>query len=386
MALPTIPSRTLLPAVAVAAVPAPTDGGRHDLIAVAGWRVELAGQDLTEALRPRLAEMTLTEKRGEEADELELVLHDSDGAIILPPPQAIIAVAMGWVRGSFAAGGAFPAGGPTLGLISKGRFRVDELAWDGPPDMLRITARSADLTDTLRVRRDRSWVGQTLGAIIERIAAAHGLTPRVHARLAGISVPAAAQSATSDMAFVARLGRRYDAVATVRDGNLIFTPIGTAATVSGRALPGRTLTRALVARHAWTRKKRDEHDGAEAQYHDSGGARRRTVRSGGGTAAGGAGGAAVSATGTPRRLRRTYASEGEAREAASAAARRDARQAAEIDIDLVWADVSYGVETPITLSGFKAEIDAARWRVAEISHRLGDQGFSTSMKLDLGGE
>lgn len=330
----------------------------------AAWRVTLAGQDLTETLRPRLISLTLTEKRGEEADQLEIMLHDADGAMSLPSPDALLSVAIGWERGS----------GVTVGLVDKGAFRVDEISWEGPPDVIRITARAADLTSGLRTRRTASWVAQTLGNIIRTIAGRHGLTARVHASLASIAVAAQQQESKSDLVFIRDLGRRYDAVATVKDGNLLFMPIGTAASVGGTALPALTITRRLVSRYGWTRKKRDEHDGAEASWHDQRQARRQTVRTGGSS----------NTPQNPRRLRRTYATEADARAAAEAATRRDQRNQAEMNLTLGHGDASAAIERPVTLSGFKGEIDASPWQVAEVRHDIGPRGFVTDLRLDLG--
>lgn len=327
----------------------------------AGWRVMLAGQDLTEAMQPRLISLTLTEKRGEEADQLEIMLHDADGAMTLPSPDAVLSVAIGWARGS----------GVTVGLIDKGQYRVDEISWEGPPDVIRITARAADLTSGLRTRRTASWVAQTLGSIISTIAGRHGLTARVHTSLASVAVAAQQQESKSDLVFIRDLGRRYDAVATVKDGNLLFMPIGTAATVGGTALPDLAISRQLVSRYGWTRKKRDEHDGAEASWHDQGQARRETVSTGGSN---------------PRRLRRTYATEADARAAAEAAQRRDQRNRAEMGLTLGHGDASVAIERPVTLSGFKSEIDASRWQVAEVRHDIGPRGFVTDLRLDLGAD
>ncbi len=337
--------------------------GRGDYVQpVPAWRVTLAGQDLTEVMRPRLIELSLRERRGEEADQLEITLHDVDRALALPPPEAIITVAMGWTKGT----------GVTVGLVDKGSFRVDEISWDGPPDALKITARAADLTAGLRTRRDRSWNDRTIGQIIGTIAGEHGLTARVHASLAGIAIPSIQQSARSDIQFVRDLGRRYDAVATVKNAFLLFMPIGLAASAGGTPLPSLALTRTACERYSWSRRKREEHQGAEAQWNDRAGARRQRVRVGQGD--------------NPRRLRRTYASEAEARAAAEAAARRDARQAAQMNLALAFGEASIGVEQPIALTGFKAEIDAAPWQVAEVSHTIGANGFRTELSLDLGAQ
>lgn len=354
-----------LPAVSIA-LPIPTiqPDSRDDwIMPVPAWRVTLDGQDLTAAMKPLLIELSLTEKRGEEADSLNIRLGDEDGRLALPPPDATLAVAFGWEKGS----------GVAAGLVDKGGFRVDELSWSGPPDGVAITARAADLTADLRKRRDESWVAQTLSAIVAKIAQRQGLTPRVHALLANIEVPAMRQHAKSDIAFISALGRRYDAVATVKAGTLILAPTGVGTTAGGTTIPGVRIERAMCSSYEWTRKKRDEHDGVEAQWHDQQSATRKLVKVGG--------------TGNARRLKRTYASESDAKAAAEGAKRRDARSAAEFSLTLAYGDATLMPERPVSLSGFKGEIDAAKWQIAEVTHRIDSSGgFVTELKLDLGAE
>lgn len=341
--------------------PALQPASRDDwIMPVAAWQVSLDGQDLTEAMRPRLVEMTLTEKRGDEADSLDIRLHDHDGELALPPPEATLSVALGWAKGT----------GVTAGLVDKGRYRVDELAWDGPPDMLSITARSADLTAGLRNRRDFAWVDMALSDVIAKIAQRNGLTPKTHQLLSSVRVPAGQQNGKSDIAYIRELGRRYDAVATVKDGTLIFSPIGVGSTAGGVAIPGLTIEKTMCSAYGYARKKRDEHDGVEAQWQDQRGAKRQMVKVGGAD--------------NPRRLKRVYANESDARAAAEAAKRRDVRSAADYRLTLSYGDASLMPERPVTLSGFKTEIDAAKWQIAEVTHRIGPGGFITELLLDLG--
>lgn len=332
------------------------------IMPVAAWQVTLDGQDLTEAMKPLLQGLTLTEKRGEEADSLDITLTDENGTLALPPPTATLSVALGWAKGT----------GVSAGLVEKGSFRVDELSWDGPPDIVTLTARAADLTAELRKRRDENWVAQSLSAIVGKIAKRHSLTPKVHQLLTNVQVAAMRQHSKSDIAFVSELGRRYDAVATIKAGTLILAPIGTGTTAGGAAIPGLAIDKAMCSRYGFTRKKRDEHDGVEAQWRDQAQAKHQLVKVGGTT--------------NPRRLKRTYASESDAKAAAEGAKRRDARTAAEFTVTLAYGDASLMPERSVALSGFKSEIDAQKWQIAEVSHRIdGSGGFTTSLTLDLRG-
>ena len=202
----------------------------------AAWSVSLEGKDLTATMAPRLISLTLSERRNESADELEVILHDHDGKLALPPLGAVLTVALGWERGT----------GVTIGLAEKGSFKVDEMTWDGPPDKVTIRARSADMAGTFRKRKSRTWHGKTIGAIVRQIAADNGLTPRCHADLAGVVVTSAEQPNKSDMQFLRDLGRRYDAVATIKNKSLIFSPINATTTATGRPIAAVALTLSLI--------------------------------------------------------------------------------------------------------------------------------------------
>jgi len=327
---------------------------------LASWRVTLDGTDITDRFNPRLVSLRLSEKRGESADQLEIVVTDHDGNLALPPEGATLSVELGWERGT----------GVATGLVAKGSFRVDEVTWEGPPDQVTITARSADLKDSFRTRKTRLWKDKTLGAIIGQLAADNSLTPRCHGDLAGKRVTLAEQHNKSDMQFVRDLGRRYDAVATVKDGCLIFAPVGAATTSSGKALPALTVTRQSGDRYSYKRAARENaQDGAEANWHDQGAAKRKTATHGGSKR---------------RRLKRVYASEGDASAAASAETNRLQRAAASMEITLALGDATLAPGVRITAQGFKSEVDGRQWQASGVEHSMdGSGGFQTRLEMEV---
>lgn len=343
--------------------PAPPANRRQN---VADFRIVLDGTDLTDIVRPRLISLRLTEKRGGEADELELVLDDSDGKLALPRKGVVISCAIGWRRGTDV----------TIGLVNKGRFTVDDVAWDSSPDTITVRARSADLTAGYRVRRERSHRDTTLGAIVAKVAAAHGYTAHVDPGLRDIAVPVLVQDGKSDMAMVRDLGRRYDAVATVKDRRLILRPIGASTTSSGKAIAAATITRASGDRASWKTSERGAYTTVEARWHDQDGAERRTV-----THPVGAGGVGE---GKVRRLRRTFHSEADAGAAVRGESERIARDGAELTVSLALGQPGLYPDRRVTVSGFKSQIDGKRWLVAEATHHLENtNGFKTEVRLQL---
>lgn len=317
-------------------------------------------EDITASVRPRLISLSLSQKRGGEADQLEIVLDDSDGKLALPAKNRLITLQLGWKAGSDV----------KPGLVDKGRFTVDEVSWGGPPDQVTIRARSADLTGAFRTRREKSHKDTTLGAVAKKIAAANGLEARVAAELASIPVPILTQHNQSDMAFLRRLGREHDAVATVKDRKLILSPIGKGMTSTGKPLPSITLTRASGDSYRYAEIDRSADAGVEARWHDQDAGERKTVKVGSGA-------------GSPKRLRKVYHNEADAKAAVKAEAGRMKRGAAEFSMKLALGNPALAPETRVKLSGFKPRADARQWIIAEVTHRLdGPGGFMTDVKLE----
>lgn len=329
----------------------------------ATWAVTLDGTDLTAKINPRLLSATISQKREDEADQLDIVVDDSDGAFAIPTPGKLLKLAMGWARGT----------GLPQGMIAMGTFKVDEAKWGGPPDRITIRARSADFTDAFRVRKERGFVGKTVSEVLGAIAADNGLTTAIDAALGAKAIPALGHGAKSDAALLKALGKRFDAVATVKNGSLIFSPIGSGKAPSGGALPGETIDRAATGSVEYERVERENYGGVVAVWHDKASGERKQVQAGGSSAA----------EAKPKRIRKVFANEADARQHAEAEHTRISRTKAKVSIDLAYGRPDLYPERPITLTGFKPEIDAREWIVAEASHTLdGSGGLKSKLTLE----
>ena len=323
------------------------------------WRVTLDGKDLSDKIRPRLVSLSLSEKRGDEADQLDIVLTDHDGGLDIPPEGAVLKLQLGWKQGRDV----------TVGLVDKGSFKVDDVSHSGPPDQITIRARAADFTSTIRNRRDKSWKDTTLGAVLRDVAGRNGLTARIAPALASIALKSVTQSRESDIAFLRRLGRENDAVATIKDKNLIFSPKGAGTTTSGKTLPTLTIRRDQAGSHNWQRQKRDGQAGVTASWHDKGAAKRKTVTVGEGDDA--------------KKLRKVYPDEASAKRAANAERDRLKRAPATLDINLPLGRADAMPEARVTVSGYKAQIDATAWLITEVTHRLDKSGgYQGSLRME----
>ena len=317
------------------------------------YHITLDGTDITPRINGRLISLTLREQRGLEADQLDITLADHDGQLAIPPRGAELQVAFGWQE---------------EGLVDKGRFTVDEVQHTGTPDQLTIRARSADMRGQLPGKRTQGWHDVTLGEIVTTIAGRNRLEPVVAAALNGIRIGHIDQTDESDLNFLTRLGERYDAIAAIKAGRMLFTVAGQGLTASGRAMPAITLTRRDGDQHRYSVTDRDAYSGVKAYWNDTRGAERQTVLAG--------------TEENAKQLRPTYATEDDAIAAARAEWQRIQRGMAEFELTLALGRADLLPETPLTLAGFKPQIDATAWLVSEVTHSLNDEGFTSSIKLE----
>lgn len=326
------------------------------------WRLVVDGVDIGAKIKPRLISIDLSEKRGADADELTIALADQDGQLQIPRRGAVITLALGWRDlGSAAASQ----------LVEKGSFKVDETSHAGTPDILTIRARSADLTRAFRKRQAQSWGNTTLGAVLGEVAGRNGLQLKCSADKAAVALSHLAQSNESDAALIARLGRTHDAVATVKNGSLIFMACGSGQSPGGQPLGLATITRADGDRHTWKQAERGAYSGVIAEWHDRAGGERRKV--------------VVGADDNAKKLARTFASEATARRAADREFKKLQRAAAEFSLTLARGRPDLFPEKSVTVSGWKPEIDASGWLVTEVRHSLNGSGLTTTLQMELGG-
>ena len=326
---------------------------------IADWRVTLDGKDLSDRLRPRLVSLSLSEKRGDEADQLDIVLSDADGMLAIPKEGAVLKVQLGWKQGLDV----------TVGLVGKGSFKVDDVSHSGPPDEITIRARAADFTSKIRNRREQSWKNTTLGAVLKDVAGRNGLALKIAPALSSVALTSISQSRESDIAFLRRLGREHDAVATIKDKHLIFAKKGACTTTRGKALPYLTIRLSDGDRHSWQRQKRDGQEGVSASWHDKKGATRKTFT--------------VGKEDGAKKLRKVYPDEASAKRAAIAERDRLKRAPATMDVKLALGRADAMPEARVKVSGYKDEIDATIWLISEVTHRLDKAGgFTTDVKME----
>lgn len=355
-------------------------------VPVPQWKVVIDGADITHKIKPRLMSLTLTDNRGFDADQVELQLDDSDGLLTMPRRGATLRVWIGW------------KGAP---LIDKGSFTVDELEHAGAPDTLTITGRSVDFRESLNVKKERSFHGKKLSEIIDTLAKNNGLLSVLSTSLKDEVIDHIDQTNESDAAFLVRLAKMFDTIPTVKDGRLLFVRAGLALTATGKAMPSVVITRSSGDHHRFSVADRDAYTGVVAYWHDKKKAEKKTVklkrrkRKKVATAE-----PVVVDTTTPaavvkenelligsdenvKHLRYIYATQKYAERAAKTAWQRLQRGVAEFSITLAMGRPELITELPITVKGFKPQIDEGSWLSTKVIHNINDNGYTSQLELEV---
>lgn len=323
------------------------------------YRVTANGFDLGAMLRGCLKSISITDAAGFESDTLEISLaDDAQPPIEIPPTGAELEVWLGYAE---------------TGLQCMGVFVVDEIEVDGPPDSMTIRGRAAPMEKSkggksdLQTQKTRAWPkGTKLTDMVAKIAKEHGLQPAVAKSLRSITLPQFDQTEESDISFLVRVCRKYDAVAKPGGGKLAVAKRGESKTASGEDMPTVILQRSGEnTRWSMNISTRDSEGTAVAFYHDKGAAKRKEVKAGSGDPV--------------RRLRHNFPDKASAEKAAQAELDKRGRRKNKLSLTMP-GNPLLAAEAKLQLVGFRAGVPTD-WLVTQVVHKL-DTGTGYSCDVE----
>lgn len=313
--------------------------------------------DITAAIEARLISLRLTDASGMDSDTLEIRLSDTDAApIALPATGAELAVALGY-------DGA---------LRPMGIFVVDEIEMTGWPSELTIKAKAAPQDKTpagkksLRSQKTRRWKeGTTLGEVVKTIGGDHGLAPKVSASLASKKLPDTHQTDESDIHFLVRLARRFDATVKPANGSLLVVKTGEGMSATGAPLPTVAIGPTDALNYRASLQTREVAKRCIAYWHDVKGAKRKEETAG---------------SGEPEiRLKGHYKTADDAKEAASTELRKRQRGKGSVSVTMPGRPDLFA-EATMLLAGFRPGVDGA-WLIKSVEHSIDpSSGYTTTVQ------
>lgn len=315
-------------------------------------------QPLNEHIVNRIISIEVKDKRANEADELTLVLDDSDAVLELPKRGVKLNCLLGFLGDD---------------LFDKGDFIVDETEWSGPPDIITVKASSANFKGKLKVAKSKSFHRKKFGEIANEIAANHELSLVMTEELQQIDLQHIDQTNESDLNLLARLAKQNGAEMAVKKDRLLIFNAGSAKTASGQDLDTIFLTRHDGNDFKYSEQDREsDYTGVTAGYQNTGKAKREIAHAG--------------EQGKVRRLKGTYADQAAAQRAANAKMSEIKRQKSKFSMRLAIGMPEISTESPVVLRGFKKEIDGMSWIVSEATHTFDkNSGLVSVVELESGG-
>lgn len=323
------------------------------------FRVTVDGTDITALLAPRLISLSVTDAVGVESDAAEFSLTDTTpfAPLAEPPPGAEVRVWLGY----------FPR--PRY----MGLFIADSVSRQGPPDSMTVRAVASPQGTTTEGKTaiteqcTRSWpAGTSLGQMVARIAADHGMQAAVAPSLAQLALPHFDQIDESDINLLSRVARVYDAAAKPGDGKLVVARRGESLAVTGEALPVVELGLRDVTSWSSQLSLRAPAGSAIAIWRDTAAGKDIEEKAGDGEPV--------------RRLRSRFANREQAR--AAAQTERDRSKRSERSLSLTMPGrTDIMAEGRVRLRGFRREIDTD-WLITSVTHSLSDGGYQTSLQAE----
>lgn len=325
--------------------------------AAAIYQLIVDGENISSKVNSRLMKLTLTDNRGFEVDTLEIELSDHDGLLQIPPKGAEIEASIGW---------------DNEGLVYKGKYIVKEVEHSGAPDSINIRAYSADLKSSLKQKKERSFHDVPLKDILESISKEHSLQLMIHETYTQRKVVNLIQN-ESNANLLTRLADDHDAIAAIKNGNLVFMPKGLAETATGRDLPTFLITRNKGDKHHYRdTDSGDEITAVRAWYYDTEQGKKLEVVFG------------DKSNQNIKELRHIYQSKQSATLAAKAKLTSLKRSAQTFSYSLAYGNPELIPEMTFLFDGLKDQIDDIFWLGTRVEHNLGaDGGFTTDIELEV---
>lgn len=323
------------------------------------YRITANKTDITGLISERLVSLRYTDEAGMESDVLEIVLadHDPKNPIQVPPTGAELELFLGYDGN----------------LERIGMFVCDEIEMAGWPGEMTIRARATPFDaskgglSNLQSQKTRSWAkGTILGDMVKKIAKEHGMAPAVMDTLAKIALPHIDQADESDMHFLGRVVKKYDAIVKPAAGKLILAKIGSAKTISGLSLPSVTLAPDDVSRYRVVMSKRETAGMVVAYWHAVKQSKRHEVKVGKGEPV--------------KRLKMYYPTQEMALAAARSELDRRERRKVTVSVTLP-GRTDLVAEGRVILSGFRDGVDG-EWSITRAEHSMDGGGYTTTVEAE----
>ena len=183
----------------------------------ADFQIKINEKYISHDTHKLIQSIVVTDEVGMSSDALSLVFNDDEGRLAIPRRGVKISISMG----------------EHSELFHLGTYIVDEVSIE--PSRMIITAKGFDASSALKTMKTRSFNQEVyLEDVLKVIAIDHELIPNIAKTIGRIQLSRnLAQQNESDLHFLTRLAKIYNAVFKIQGANLLFMPKDTGKSVSG---------------------------------------------------------------------------------------------------------------------------------------------------------
>lgn len=316
------------------------------------FRIVADSVDITNKIKDRLLSLRITDEAGFQSDTVEIKLDDRDYKIEWPKLGAKLEVYIGYKDQT---------------LARTGLYVVDEVEHSLPPTSMTIRAKAADMRESLKAPKSRSWDAISITDIVQAIAAQNSLVAKVSKPLGSIFIDHIDQTNESDLHFLTRIAKDNLAVVKPVNGYLVFVPRGEAKSVTGISLPVIEINQTQITSYTMTQAERDKYSAVRANYHDPQSAKKITIEVGHGNPV--------------FTIRHIYPDKEHATRAALSKLNDLQRGLGSLSINMP-GNNQLQAEGKINLSGVRDPL-SGKWLIKSVEHQLDGSGFITRCECEI---
>jgi phage protein D len=212
------------------------------------WRIAIDGQTISEALSRSVQSVTFDDEAGITSDSLSIVFA---GDLPHIDVGRKIALKLGY-KGEE--------------LISAGIFAVESSEWT--KQTLTISATGLNFAGAMKTKRTQTYEGITIADIVAQISVRSDVANAPLCDFDDTRVNYLAQTDESDMHFLSRLAKDYDAVFSVKSDRIIFLKRGGDGLKQTEQLPTYEINAKLTNELTIKRKARPKYSAVQAIWRD----------------------------------------------------------------------------------------------------------------------
>jgi uncharacterized protein len=320
---------------------------------------------LSPAATDRLLSVSCTDKDGNHSDSCDIKLDDRDGLLEIPEKGRIITIQLGYLQ---------------TGLVLMGRYTVDTVSCNGWPRAMSISGKAADMREGMKQPRTEAHEKKTIGDIVGKIAARHGLQPFVSDSLKDFKYDYIAASEESDMNFLTRIARRHDALFAPKNGKMMFVRCGEGKSMTGLDIPSViirgpgsggipvfALVPGDVIDYQASADDRSKHGKTKSSHYDRKKGKRE-FRHGKSTA------------GVDYQTRHPHPNKAEADAEAAGKGKELERSLGSLSLTVI-GDPGLASDLTATVIGVRSFVDG-EWRIKSATHTLDTSGYKTKLQCE----